>query len=75
MIKYIYNELADEALEELYTTAGATSTGHKITVIERELGGVHNFYAFGGKDCGEAKLGCLEHEYLSLRELIPLELV
>lgn len=75
MSPYKYNERADEALEELYNSVGAQTTSHKINVIERELGGIHNFYAFGGDECDEAKLGCLEYEYLNQRELIELELV
>lgn len=68
-----YNQNADAALNELYTSARATSTQDKIRALE-SIQGNANFYAFGGEITDDMRLGCLEYEYLSEKELIELVL-
>jgi len=55
---------ADAALNELYSSVGATSTDEKMGTLRLQLGGMPNFYAMGGAINEEMKLACLEYEYL-----------
>jgi hypothetical protein len=66
---------ADAALSKFYHDAKAEIIADKIKALESELGGPANYYAFGGTVSDEMKLGCLEYEYLSLRDLVDLVLV
>jgi hypothetical protein len=70
-----FGAAADKALSEFYTAHKAGTVAEKIAALEKELGGPSNFYAFGGVLDEEMKLGCLEYEYLSLRDLVDLVLV
>lgn len=75
MITTRYNKEADKALNALYAAANhAVETSDKIRALEKALQEKSNYYAFGGIITEDVKLGCLEYEYLSSKELIELVL-
>jgi len=69
-----FDREADKALRDLYGKYGSDqTTEQKIHILEDILGKSH-FYATGGDVPYEAKLACLEYEWLALKQLIQLDL-
>ena len=70
-----YNEKADDYLETLYNSVGATSWEQKYNTLCLKMGIRPENHSFSHAPSWEQKVGCMEYELLNELRLIQLTLV